>query len=46
MARAITLEEIDEALAHANRVPPGERGPLWQAFVDRLLDDRNQLEAT
>lgn len=44
MARAITLEELDEALAHANRVPLAERGPLWQAFVDRLLDDRNRLE--
>ena len=46
MAEAITLDEVDEALAHANRVPVDERGPVWQAFVDRLLDDRNQLEAT
>ena len=44
MARAITLEEVDEALSHANRVPIDERGPVWQAFVDRLLDDRNRLE--
>ena len=44
MAEAITLEEIDEALRHANRIPLDERGPLWQAFVDRLLDDRNRLE--
>ena len=43
MAHAIG--ELDEALAHANRVPPAERGPLWQAFVDRLLDERNELEA-
>ena len=46
MAEAITLEEIDEALRHANRIPIEERGPLWHAFVDRLLDDRNLLEAT
>ena len=44
MARAITLEEVDEALSHANRVHLDERGPVWQAFVDRLLDDRNRLE--
>ena len=44
MAEAITLDEVDEALAHANRVPVDERGPVWQAFVDRLLDDRNRLE--
>ena len=44
MARAITLADVDEALSHANRVPIDERGPLWQAFVDRLLDDRNRLE--
>ena len=44
MARAITLADVDEALAHANRIPLDDRGPLWQAFVDRLLDDRNRLE--
>ena len=44
MAEAITLDEVDEALAHANRVPVDERGLPWQAFVDRLLDDRNRLE--
>lgn len=43
---ADAIAEIDEALSHANRVPIDERGPVWQAFVDRLLDDRNQLEAT
>ena len=45
MAEAITLEEIDEALRHANRIPLDDRGPLWQAFIDRLLDDRLRLEA-
>ena len=45
MASAITLAEIDEALAHANRIALDERGQLWQAFVDRLLDDRNRLES-
>jgi hypothetical protein len=45
MAEAITLAEIDEALAHANRIPLDERGPLWQAFVDRLLNDRLRLES-
>jgi len=46
MAEAITLEDVDEALRHANRIPAADRGPLWQSFVDRLLDDRNRLEAS
>ena len=35
-----SLAEIDEALTHANAIPLDERGTIWQAFVDRLLDQR------
>jgi hypothetical protein len=35
-----TLEEIDEALEHASRVPIEERGELGRAFLDRLLEER------
>ena len=38
-----TLEELDEALAHAKRVPIEERGPAWWAFVDGLLEQRKAL---
>lgn len=37
---APSVIEIDEALRHANAIPADERGALWQAFVDRLLDQR------
>jgi len=36
-----TLDEIDEALAHANAVALEDRGTMWQPFVDQLLDQRN-----
>lgn len=35
-----TLEEIDEALAHANAVAIEDRGTMWASFVDRLLEER------
>lgn len=38
-----TLDEIDEALAHSTRIPLNERGAMWQAWVDKLLEQRNQL---
>jgi hypothetical protein len=37
---APSVAEIDEALTHANAIPLDERGAIWQAFVDRLLDQR------
>lgn len=37
---APSLAEIDEALTHANAIPLDERGAMWEAFVDRLLDQR------
>ena len=40
-----TLAEIDEALGHANSVPLDERGTMWMSFVDRLLEERNQVSA-
>lgn len=38
-----TLEEIDEALAHSSLVPLEKRGTVWHAWVDGLLEQRNQL---
>lgn len=38
-----TLEEIDEALSHSAKIPLNERGTVWQAWVDKLLEQRNQL---
>lgn len=37
-----TLAEVDEALAHAQRVPIENRGAAWYAYVDRLLEQRAQ----
>lgn len=37
-----TLQEIDEALFHAQLVPSDERGPGWHAYIDRLLELRNK----
>lgn len=41
---AETLAEIDEALAHTALVPPDSRGDGWFAWVDALLDQRQQAE--
>ena len=41
-----TLEELDEALAHAKRVPIEDRGTTWWAFVDKLLEQRARLART
>ena len=41
-----TLQDIEEALHHASRVPEAERGVAWQRFVDTLLDKRTRLART
>jgi len=41
-----TLAEVEEALAHATRVPIEDRGPAWWAFVDGLLEQRKELAGT
>lgn len=41
---AESLAEIDEALAHTALVPPDSRGDGWFAWVDALLDQRQQAE--
>lgn len=41
-----TLDEVDEALAHAQRVPIEDRGAAWYAYVDRLLEQRAQIDNT
>lgn len=41
-----TLAEIDEALAHAQRVPIEDRGAAWYAYVDRLLEQRAEVDTT
>lgn len=38
-----TVEEIDEALRHANAVPIDQRGTFHQRWVDSLLDQRARL---
>ena len=40
-----TVEEIDEALAHANAVPLDQRGTFHQRWVDSLLDQPTRLAA-
>lgn len=39
-----TLQEVDEALAHAKRIPIEDRGAAWWSFVDGLLEQRRELE--
>jgi hypothetical protein len=41
-----TIQEIDEALTYAQQLQPDQRGPGWHAFVDRLLEMRNQQQNT
>lgn len=41
-----TIDEIDEALQHAQRLAPEERGPAWYAYVDRLLEMRGRADVT
>jgi hypothetical protein len=35
-----TVDEIDEALTYARRLPADQRGAGWHAFVDKLLEMR------
>ena len=37
------IDEVDEALNRAMRIPEDERGELWQSIVDALLDRRTAL---
>ena len=37
---ALTLEEIDAALAKALQEPADKRGPVWDAWIDSLLEQR------
>lgn len=39
-----TINEIDEALAHLAKVPEGERGPAWYAYLNTLLDAKNNTK--
>ena len=39
----LTLEEIDEALAHSRAVPESDRGEAWYAWVDGLLEMRSDV---
>lgn len=36
----LTMTEIDDALTRANAVPVEQRGCLWFAHVDALLDQK------
>jgi len=39
-----TLADVDEAIYHARSVPMSERGPVWQAYMTGLLDQRAALD--
>jgi hypothetical protein len=41
-----TVEEIDEALGYARRLPPEQRGEGWHTFVNRLLELRATHKTT
>ena len=41
-----TLRDIEEALAHASRVPDDQRGIGWHSWVDGLLEKRKALAGT
>ena len=49
MSSAIeTLEpvsDVDEALRHLSLVPPAERGEAWHAYLDAILEKRNEAAA-
>lgn len=36
------VEDVDEALRHLSLVPPSERGTAWHAYLDAILEQRNQ----
>ena len=38
-----TLDEIDEALDHCQRIPQAERGDGWHAYVNALLEQRRLI---
>jgi len=37
---AATIVDVDEALTHLSKVPPDERGPAWQAYLNAILEER------
>lgn len=39
----LSIAEVDDALTRANRIPDEDRGEMWQAIVDELLDRRVAL---
>lgn len=39
------MNEIDDALAKAMSAPPDQRGPVWAAWTDSLLDMKLRLQA-
>lgn len=39
----LSIDEVDAALARANKVPEDERTELWASIVDALLDRRTAL---
>ena len=41
-AIADTLDDIDEALSHAQAIPMEQRGQAWYAYTDRLLEMRQE----
>ena len=46
MSATTVLEDIDEALRHLSLVPEAERGQAWHAYLDAILEDRNQQKET
>lgn len=43
MPLLMSVHEVDDALARAHRIPDEDRGEMWQAIVDELLDRRVAL---
>ena len=41
-----SLDDVEEALRHAQAVPVEQRGVAWQVYVDSLLDKRVRLART
>lgn len=39
----LSVQECDDALSRALKVPEEDRGALWSAIVDELLDRRAAL---
>ena len=39
----LSIDEVDEALTRAHRIPEDERTELWASIVDALLDRRTSL---